>query len=108
MTTRPGYEVRMSECSSRLVPFDINPVEQCLVEFSDRAVRVWAGGVLMPIAGAATSIETPWDEAAIFDLKFVQFGDSLLVSRPREPLRELERSKSGEWSLRPAFAGSED
>ena len=63
--------------------------------------------VLEANAAGKTEIETPWDETAIFDLRFVQIAQSLLFMRSGEPMQELQRTAAGEWFLRSLIVGED-
>ena len=94
---RPGLqfivETKDSTRKSRLVPFTFSTDQAYLLEFGNLYVRVYQGGVYV------TEVVTPYLEADIWDLHFVQSGDTLTITHMGYAPRELRRTGVSTWVL---------
>ncbi|MBF0251240.1 MAG: hypothetical protein HQL35_11515 [Alphaproteobacteria bacterium] len=92
---RPGLRhVDTVPGAGRLVPFEFNTEQVYLLLFRDGAVDVFEGG-----AKLTTIADTPWTLAQTRNLSWVQSADTLLVTHPDVPPKNLTRDKTNTWSV---------
>lgn len=80
---------------TRLIPFTFSTSQSYVLEFGDLYVRVYQGGALI------TEVVTPYVEADLFGLQYVQSGDTLTIThqgRLYAP-RELKRTGASTWTI---------
>lgn len=78
---------------SRLVAFEFNTSQIYLLSFSDLEMHVYQDGVLL------TSITTPWDEAKLDQINWVQSADTLLVMHPDIEPQKITRTSDASWTI---------
>lgn len=93
-------EVKNSASVTRLIPFEFSVEQAYMLEFGNLYIRVFKdNGVVESSPGVPLEIVTPYTEADIPDLKFVQSADVLyLVHRSYAP-RRLGRTSDTSWTL---------
>ncbi len=101
---RPGLEfVRATKNSgkrSRLLGFAFNTEQTFALEFGDLYIRFHTqGATLVDGAGNPYEVVTPFVEADLFDLHYVQSADVLTIVHPGYAPRELRRLGALNWSL---------
>lgn len=109
VSNRPGFEfvagTKYDDKESRLIPFEFSTLQTYAMEFGDLYLRVVKGGgqVLYPAGHAQENqiveIATPYTEADLAQLKFVQSADVMTIVHPNHVPRELKRSDHHEWAL---------
>jgi len=79
--------------NGRLIAFEFNTQQTYLLVVTDGLITVYAGGA------EDAAITAPWSEAQISQLAWTQSADTLLLTHPDVPPRQLTRNGDGSWSL---------
>lgn len=78
----------------RLIPYVFNRSQAYMLELGDEYVRVWSlSGELM------ADLETPYTEAMIFDVSYVQGADTMFLAHQALPIYRLRRVTHAEWTI---------
>lgn len=101
---RPGTEfvreVKDSTKRTRLVPFSFNTEQTFALEFGAGYVRFHTmGATLENPPGTPYEVATPYAEAHLFDIHYVQSADVLTLVHPKYPPKELRRLSATSWAL---------
>ncbi|WP_250533980.1 hypothetical protein [Caballeronia sp. AZ10_KS36] len=102
---RPGFafvlETKNSAKKSRLIPFSYSTTQTMALEFGDGYVRFHTEGkTLLTTDGSAVyEVATPYAEADLFDLHYVQSADVLTITHRNYPPKELRRLGASNWTL---------
>jgi hypothetical protein len=99
VTFRPGTfyvnDVEDSSTKSRLIPFIAADDEPYILEFSDVKVRVYE-----PHARVTTlEYTTPFLEAELFDIKYVQVENVMYLTHPNHKPQELTFTDRLNWAI---------
>jgi hypothetical protein len=78
---------------ARLIPFTFSTSQAYLLEFGHLYVRVYQGGVFV------TEVATTYTDAQLPLLQYVQSADTLTLTHPSHPVRELKRTGASTWTL---------
>lgn len=108
---RPGFafvrEVKDSSKKVRLIPFVFNNAQTMVIELGDKYARFHTEGkTLLGSNGSPYEISTPWEEADLFDLHYVQSADVMTIVHPRYAPRELKRYSMVDWRVETINFGS--
>ena len=100
---RPGTyflgEVKTSAKSTRLIPFQFNTEQAYVLEFGDLYVRVFKDYAPVEVSGAAYEIVSPYLEADLFQLQYVQDSDIMYIVHVDYPVYKLARTADDSWTL---------
>ena len=100
---RPGFEfvreVKTSGKRTRLVSFSYSTTQTFAIEFGEFYVRFHTLGATLLSGGVPYEVVTPYAEADLFDLHFVQSADVLTITHPNYAPRELRRLAATNWTL---------
>ena len=101
---RPGLEfvraTRNSAKRSRLLGFAFNTEQTFALEFGEFYIRFHTlGATLVDGSGNPYEVATPFAEADLFDLHYVQSADVLTIVHPGYAPRELRRLGALNWAL---------
>lgn len=97
---RPGTqyvgEVKDSTKKTRIIPFEYSTTQTYVVELSPGYLRVWSNYALVTMprkspSPPTTELTTPYVEADLFELKFAQSADYLVITHPSYPPYILRR-----------------
>ncbi len=103
VANRPGFEfVRKAKDSTkraRLLPFTFSTTQTMVLEFGHRYVRFHTAGATLLNAGVPYEVATPYDEADLFGIHYVQSADVLTLVHPNYAPRELRRLGATSWTL---------
>lgn len=104
VSNRPGTqfigEVKDSAVKGRLVPFQFNVSQTYVLEFGHLTMRVIKdGGYVLADGGGAYEIASPYAEADLPALKWVQSADVMTLTHPSHPPRELSRTGHAAWTF---------
>ncbi len=95
---RPGTlfcgAAKYDDKKARLVRFDFSVDIAYLLEFGDYYMRVWRNGTYLGI-----EIETPFPEAALHKLRFVQSVDVMYITSGDYPVKKLLRYSEQDWRI---------
>lgn len=100
---RPGFafvrEVKDSAKRVKLIPFTFSTTQTMTLEFGDQYIRFHTQGATLLSAGVPYEVATPYLEADLFDLHYVQSADVLTIVHPNYAPRELRRLGATNWTL---------
>ena len=101
---RPGSRfitsTKFSNKKSRLIPYVFNKNQAYIIEFGDCYMRVYKDGAQV-MGGDSTPYEvpTPYTEAMLDDIDYVQGADTMFIAHPGVPIYRLRRQAHDDWSL---------
>ena len=102
---RPGFkfvrEVKDSSRRTRLIPFTYSTTQTMVIELGHLYIRFHTAGATLVSGGVPYEIASPYTEADLFDIKYVQSGDVLTLVHPTHAPRELRRLGLVNWTLTP-------
>lgn len=102
-TNRPGTqyvtEAKFSNLRTRLIPFSYSTTQTMVLEFGQEYIRFHTNGATLLSGGSAYEVATPYVEADLFDLHYVQSADVLTIVHPNYAPRELRRLSATNWTL---------
>lgn len=107
VANRPGtrfvLEVKNSAQTVKLIPFIYSTTQTMCLEVGQNYIRFHTqGGTLLdPVSGLPYEIATPYVEADLFDLHYVQSDDILTITHENYPPSELRRLGATNWTLTP-------
>jgi len=104
VSNRPGTEfigeVKDSNRRSRLIPFAFNTDQTYVLEFGHNTLRViMDGGYVEASPGAVYEIASPYPEADLPTLAYVQSADVMTLVHGLHPPRELRRTGHAAWAF---------
>lgn len=88
-------EVKTSARKTRLIPFIFSADQAYALEFGDQYIRVYAYGARV----GTVEVASPYLEADLFELAFVQSADQMWISHKDYPLKVLTRTAHTSWTL---------
>lgn len=110
VANRPGFafvrEVKTSTKRTRLIPFSFSTTQTMVLEFGEQYVRFHTDGGTVLSGGVPYEVATPYLEADLFDIHFVQSADVLTLVHPSHAPRELRRLGATNWQLSTILFGS--
>lgn len=83
---------------SRLIPFVLSSTAAYQIELSDTKARFWALSGQVLLSGSPYEITTPWAEADIHEIQFVQSGDVLYLVHLDYPPQKISRIAETNWT----------
>lgn len=103
VTNRAGTsfvrEVKDSSKRVRVVRFVFSNQQAFAIEFGEGYCRFHTAGATLISAGVPYEVATPYAEADLFDLHYVQSNDVVTIVHPNYAPRELRRLGVVSWSL---------
>ena len=103
VANRPGTEfvraVKNSAKVTRLIPFSFSTTQTMVLEFGDLYIRFHTMGATLLSGGVPYEVVTPYLEADLTDLRYVQSADVLTIVHPNYAPRELRRLGATNWVL---------
>ena len=101
VTRRAGLvdiiESREEERSMKLIPFEFNSSDSCLLQFIDKKMKVWIGVSNTPKVIA--TIDTPYSIADVQGLHYVQSGNVIFLAHQNYKPQKLTRSSLTDWTI---------
>ncbi|TIO10577.1 hypothetical protein [Mesorhizobium sp.] len=88
-------EVKNAAKTTRGIPFIFSSEQAYCLEFGDQYIRVYAYGARV----GTVEIASPYVEADLFDLAYVQSADQMWISHKDYPLKVLTRTAHTIWTL---------
>ncbi|TIM04240.1 hypothetical protein [Mesorhizobium sp.] len=88
-------EVKDSSKATRLIPFIFSADQAYALEFGDLYIRVHAYGARV----GTVEVATPYLEADLFDLQFVQSADQMWITHKNHLPQVLTRTAHTTWTL---------
>jgi hypothetical protein len=101
-TRAPGTWYRgqsRSNLTSRLIPFVFADNDACVLEFTNNRMRVWRYGALILSGGIPYELNTPFSEAELPKLQWVQSADVLYIASGTRPIKKLSRFALDNWTI---------
>lgn len=94
-------ETKNSATRSRVIPFTYSTTQTMALEFGVNYIRFHTNGqTLLTTDGTAIyEVTTPYAEADLFDLHYVQSADVMTIVHPNYPPMELRRLGASNWTL---------
>jgi hypothetical protein len=92
-------EVKDSSKAVRLIPFVFNDDQTYIMEFGDQYIRFIRNGAQVLDGAVPYEISTPYLEADLPDLQFVQSADVVTIVHRDYAPRDLSRTGHTSWSL---------
>ncbi len=103
VANRPGFAfvraVKTPAKRTRLIPFTYSTTQTMVLEFGDQYVRFHTQGATLLSGGVPYEVATPYLEADLFDIHYVQSADVLTLVHPNYAPSELRRLSSVAWTL---------
>jgi hypothetical protein len=103
VANRPGFAyvntAKTPAKRTRLIPFSYSTTQTMVLEFGDQYIRFHTMGATLLNGGVPYEVATPYLEADLFDIHFVQSADVLTLVHPNYPPRELTRLGATSWTL---------
>lgn len=88
-------EVKNSAKKTRGIPFIFSSEQAYCLEFGDQYIRVYAYGVRV----GTVEIASPYLEADLFELAYVQSADQMWITHRNYPPKVLTRTAHTSWTL---------
>ncbi|MFD1986525.1 hypothetical protein ACFSOZ_29225 [Mesorhizobium newzealandense] len=88
-------EVKISAKRTRLIPFIFSADQAYALEFGDLYIRVYAYGARV----GSVEVVSPYLEADLFDLAYVQSADQMWITHRDYPPKVLTRTAHTAWTL---------
>ena len=79
---------------SRLIPFGFSRDDAYMLEFGDSYLRVFKNG-----ASLGVEVATPYTEAMLQDIDYVQGADTMFLAHPSVPIQRMRRFSDVLWDL---------
>lgn len=92
--TRFVAATKFAAKKSRLIPFVFSRDDAYMLEFGDLYMRAFKNG-----AALAVEVVTPYTEAMLPDIDFVQGADTMFLAHPNVPIQRLRRFSDTSWDL---------
>lgn len=86
---------------ARLINFEFAANDALTLEFTDGYMRVWRYGALVMSGAAPYELATPYDEAAIQRLQWVQSADVIYLADGQSQINKLSRFALDNWTIAP-------
>jgi hypothetical protein len=83
----------------RLIPFSFSTTQTMVLELGDQYIRFHTQGATLLSGASPYEIATPYLEADLFDIHYVQSADVLTLVHPNYAPRELRRGGPTSWTL---------
>ena len=99
-------EVKDSSKRTRLIPFTFSTTQTMVIELGDQYIRFHTQGATLESGGVPYEIASPYLEADLTDIRYVQSGDVLTLVHPSYAPRELRRLGLVNWTLTPITFGA--
>lgn len=93
------HEVRDSTKRTRLIPFTYSVDQTMAIEVGDGYFWFHTQGATLLDAGVPYEVASPYAEADLFDIHYVQSADVLTLTHPNYAVRELRRLGPISWAL---------
>lgn len=105
VTRAPGtwYRGRTAgDDKARLIGFQFARDDAVVLEFTHQLMRVWRYGQLVMSGGTPYQLATPYREADLPNLQWVQSADVIYFADGAHPIQKLSRYDLDNWTISPA------
>ena len=90
---------KRSDKPSRIIPFNFSSTQRFLIELADGAIRFIKNDQPVLSGGVPYELPSPWTEAEIFDVQFVQINDVCFLTEKGRGPYQLTRLGDANWTL---------
>lgn len=97
--TRFVLETKNSAKVSRLIEFEFSSIQAYALEFGDQYIRFFKNGGVILSAGVPYEIVTPYLEADLPRVRYIQSADVIFLTHPNYAPRTLSRFSDTNWVL---------
>jgi hypothetical protein len=81
---------------ARMIPFVFSTTDSYMLEFGEQYIRFYKNDARL---GAPYEVVTPYTEAQLFDVDYVQGADTMFLVHPTVPPQRLRRFGDTNWQL---------
>ncbi|UWR31334.1 hypothetical protein K3758_07475 [Sulfitobacter sp. W002] len=91
-----------NNAKARLINFEFAENDALTLEFTNLRMRVWRYGELVMNGASPFELVTPYSEAVLDDLWWVQSADVIYLADGVQPIQKLSRFALDDWSIEDA------
>lgn len=92
-------EAKLANKQCRLIGFNFSVTTRFVLEFGDLYMRVWGNDSQVLSGGSPYEIVSPYTEAQLRELQYVQINDIMYLAHPSHPPYKLSRLADNNWTL---------
>lgn len=92
-------EAKHGNKQCRLIGFNFSVTTRFVLEFGDLYMRVWGNDSQVLSGGSPYEIVSPYTEAQLRELQYVQINDIMYLAHPSHPPYKLSRIADNNWTL---------
>ena len=92
-------EAKHGNKQCRLIGFNFSVTTRFVLEFGDLYMRVWGNDSQVLSGGLPYEIVSPYTEAQLRELQYVQINDIMYLAHPSHPPYKLSRLADNNWTL---------
>ena len=92
-------EAKNGNKQCRLIGFNFSVTTRFVLEFGDLYMRVWGNDSQVLSSGSPYEIVSPYTEAQLRELQYVQINDIMYLAHPAHPPYKLSRLADNNWTL---------
>lgn len=100
---RPGTEylggAKLPNKKASLVGFNFSTTTSFILEFGDLYIRFWKNGARVEVDGNPVELTSPYAEADIQQVQYVQINDVMFFAHPSYPPYKLSRLSDTNWTF---------
>ena len=100
---RPGTEYlgspKLSNRRCRLIGFNFSTTTRFVIEMGHQYMRFWSNGVPVLSGGNPVEVASPYTEAQLREVQFVQINDIMYLVHPDVAPHKLSRLADTNWTL---------
>lgn len=100
---RPGTQylgaAKNANKRARLIGFNFSATTSFVLEFGEQYIRFWSNGERVELSGSPVEVATPYLEADLRDVQFVQVNDIMYFTHPNYSPRKLTRNSDTDWTF---------
>ena len=97
--SRFAAETKDSTKAARLIPFIFNRSQAFVIEFGDLYARFYTTTGQILDTGTPVEVTSPYTEAQLDDIHYVQSADTMFLFHPSHPVYRLVRYSNTSWKL---------
>lgn len=92
-------ETKTSSTASRLLRFQFNQTTAYIIELGNQYMRFYKSGARVESGGSPVEVATPWGTADLFEVTYVQYGNTIYFAHEDYAPRQLVWTSDTEWAL---------
>jgi hypothetical protein len=92
-------EAKNGNKQCRLIGFNFSVTTRFVLEFGDLYMRVWGNDSQVLSGGSPYEIVSPYTEAQLREVQYVQINDIMYLAHPSHPPYKLSRIADNNWTL---------